>query len=127
MFRIDASRLIPGSGDPIVNGTVVIEDGRITFAGPRTEAPDVATTHTVDTVMPGMWDVHGHFFGINEARIEEFLATHPAVSALRAADDAHRALMAGFTSIREVGGYGVFLAKAIEEGTNRRPDDLRGR
>ena len=117
MFRIDASRLIPGSGDPIVNGTVVIEDGRITFAGPRTEAPDVATTHTVDTVMPGMWDVHGHFFGINEARIEEFLATHPAVSALRAADDAHRALMAGFTSIREVGGYGVFLAKAIEEGT----------
>lgn len=117
MYRIDATRLIPGSGEPIADGAVVIEDGTITYAGPQEGAPGVATTHSVDTVMPGMWDVHGHFLGITEARIESFLATHPAVSALRAAEDARLALMAGFTSIRELAGYGVFLARSIEEGT----------
>ena len=117
MYRIDATRLIPGTGDPVADGTVVIEDGRITYAGPQAEAPDVAVTHIVDTVMPGMWDVHGHFFGIKEARIEAYMATHPATSAARAIEDARLALMAGFTSIREVGGYGVFISAAINEGT----------
>jgi imidazolonepropionase-like amidohydrolase len=116
VYRIDAERLIPGVGYPIPDGTVVFEDDRITYADPRANVPDVAVTHNVATVMPGMWDAHGHFFGIKEARIESLFATHASVSALRAAQDAHRALMAGFTSVREVGGYGVFLARAIEEG-----------
>lgn len=117
MYRIDADRLIPGSGEPIPSGTVVIEDDRITYAGPTDGAPNVPTTHSVETVMPGMWDVHGHFFGIQEARVEALLALHPSVATLRAANDAYAALMAGFTSVREVAGYGVFLAAAIEEGT----------
>ena len=117
MYRIDATRLIPGSGEPIDSGSVLIEDGQITYSGPTAGAPDVAVTHTVDTVMPGMWDVHGHFFGVTEARIEALFSTHPTVAGLRAAQDAHQGLMAGFTSVREVGGYGVFLARSIEEGT----------
>jgi imidazolonepropionase-like amidohydrolase len=30
--------------------------------------------------------------------------------------DARRALMAGFTSVREMGGMGTFLGRAIDEG-----------
>ena len=41
MYRIDAEQLIPGSGDPVANGTVVIEDGTITYAGPTDGAPAV--------------------------------------------------------------------------------------
>ena len=117
MYRIDATRLIPGSGDPIDEATVVVEDGRITYAGTRAGAPEITVTHSVDTLMPGMWDVHGHFFGVREARVEALLSTHPATAAVRSSRDALAALMAGFTSVREVGGYGVFLAEAIAEGT----------
>lgn len=117
MYRIDADRLIPGRGEPITNGTVVIEDDRITYAGPTDGAPAAGTVVTAPTVMPGMWDAHGHFFGVFEARIEHYYATHAVVGGLRSAEDAKAGLMAGFTSVREVGGYGVFLARAIDEGT----------
>ena len=117
-FRIDAETLIPGRGDPIARGTVIIEDGLIAYSGPSESAPDgVATTHTVKTVMPGMWDCHAHFMGIQRADITQILQTHPAVGAVRALEDARRGLMAGFTSFREVGGLGVFLARAIDEGS----------
>jgi hypothetical protein len=34
MLRIDADLLIPGSAEPVSNGTVIVEDGRIAYAGP---------------------------------------------------------------------------------------------
>jgi imidazolonepropionase-like amidohydrolase len=43
--------------------------------------------------------------------------TPPPVLAMRVVGDARTALDAGFTSIREVGGLGVWLAAAIAEGT----------
>ena len=36
---------------------------------------------------------------------------------MRIAGDAVATLMAGFTSVRDVGGFGTELAKAIKEGT----------
>lgn len=117
-YRIDADLLIPGRGAPIPDGTVVIEDDRITYAGARDGAPDdVAVTHGAAAVMPGMWDCHAHFMGITAANIELILKTPPALAGARAARDAHRMLMAGFTSAREVGGYGVHLATAVDEGS----------
>jgi imidazolonepropionase-like amidohydrolase len=41
---------------------------------------------------------------------------------MRITQDAHRALMAGFTSVREVGGLGVYLARAIAEGYVEGPE-----
>ncbi|NNC74226.1 MAG: amidohydrolase family protein [Acidimicrobiia bacterium] len=102
----------------MING-VVITDGRaITYAGPATgapETPDVAV-HRVETVMPGMWDCHAHFIGVTGPNLEDVLKLSPATAAVRTIADAQRALMAGFTSIREVGGLGVDLAVAIDEG-----------
>jgi imidazolonepropionase-like amidohydrolase len=117
MIRIDAQRLIPGRGEPISPGAVVIDQAKVAYAGASAGAPDAPTSMTVDTVMPGMWDCHAHFMGIPAADISLLLQTHPAVAAVRAMEDARRALMAGFTSHREVGGYGVFLARAIDEGS----------
>lgn len=118
MLRIDADVLIPGSGDPIADGAVVIDDGTITYAGPSANAPGGRATESyeVPVVMPGMWDCHGHFLGVTRLDLAEVMRTPIAVSAARVVGDAHVALMAGFTSVREPGGLGVYLARVINEG-----------
>jgi len=118
--RIEADVLIPGHGDVVKNGCVVFDGPTITYAGPIEGAPRAAggtKTHGVPAVMPGMWDCHGHFMGLKTANIEESTRTPVAVSAARATADAARCLQAGFTSVREVGGLGIFLARTIDEGS----------
>jgi imidazolonepropionase-like amidohydrolase len=119
LIRIDAEVLIPGRGDPIRPGVVVVEGEHITYAGPKAPAPDTPGTKTykVPAAMPGMWECHAHFLGIRQANIENLITLAPQVGVLRAARDVKALLEAGFTSVREVGGQGTFLAQAVEEGT----------
>ncbi|HET8740124.1 MAG TPA: amidohydrolase family protein [Acidimicrobiia bacterium] len=116
--RIEATRLIPGRGDVIENGVVVMDEGVISFAGTAADAPETpdADVVTTDTVMPGMWECHGHFIGIYTANIDEAFTTRPQLAAMRVTADARRVLDAGFTSVREMGGLGSFLSRSIEEG-----------
>ncbi len=117
--RIEADLLIPGRGDPIRSATVLVEGGTIAYAGPSGQAPASpgATVVTVPTVMPGMWETHAHFLGLRTANLEALATISPQVGVLRAARSAETLLRAGFTSVREVGGYGTYLATAVEEGT----------
>lgn len=116
--RIEATRLIPGRGDVIDNGVVVFDESGISFAGAASDAPDTPDADVVatDTVMPGMWECHGHFIGIYTANIPEAFVTRPQLSAMRVTADAKRVLDAGFTSVREMGGLGTFLDRSIREG-----------
>ncbi len=120
MERIEADILIPGHGDPIKNGCVIFDGATITYAGPTEGSPKVprdAPTHRVPAVMPGLWECHGHLMGLRTANMEEGVRTPVATMAARATADAARCLQAGFTSVREVGGLGIFLARAIDEGS----------
>ena len=117
--RIEATRLIPGRGDVIDGGVLVFDESGISYAGPAAGAPNSpdATVVKTDTVMPGMWECHGHFFGVYSAGLTEAMATlRPQMAAMRVTADAERALMAGFTSVREMGGLGTFLGRVVEEG-----------
>jgi imidazolonepropionase-like amidohydrolase len=116
--RIEATRLIPGRGPVVDNGIVVLDEGVIGFAGPADEAPDTPGADVVktDTVMPGMWECHGHFIGIYTANIPEAFTTRPQLTSMRVTADARRVLDAGFTSVREMGGLGTFLGRSIDEG-----------
>jgi imidazolonepropionase-like amidohydrolase len=118
-IRIEARRLIPGRGESIPDGVVVLAGDRIVYAGAAGGAPARSGDETiqVDTVMPGMWETHAHFFGSSAANIESLITLDPHVGVLRSAQDAGTLVAAGFTSVREVGGYGTYLATAIEEGT----------
>ncbi len=112
--------LIPGRGDVEKKGCVVFDKGKIVYAGGVEGSPKArgdTTTHRVPAVMPGMWDCHGHLMGLRTANIEEGARTPVALMAARATADAARALQAGFTSVREVGGLGIFLCRAIDEGS----------
>jgi imidazolonepropionase-like amidohydrolase len=116
--RIEAARLIPGRGDVIAGGVVVLDEDRIGYAGAAAGAPDTPDSEVidVDTVMPGMWECHGHFLGIYTANIDEAFVTRPQLTSMRVTSDALKALEAGFTSVREMGGLGTFLGRAVEEG-----------
>lgn len=114
--RIDADRLIIGDGELLENGSVVIEGSEITFVGAATEAPPTPETLTTETVMPGMWDAHTHFFGLERADIESIVTVAPQIAVLRSIRDLSALVDAGFTSVREVGGHGTYLARAVEAG-----------
>jgi imidazolonepropionase-like amidohydrolase len=119
MHRIEADLLIPGRGEPVERGCVVLDGPSITYAGPSSAAPSTpeATVTETPVVMPGMWECHGHFTGLKVGDLDQIALIPPAVAAARATADAAAALEAGFTSVREAGGLGVLLARAIDEGS----------
>ncbi len=123
-IRIQAKLLIPGRGDPVSDGCVVIDGKTITYVGRSADAPATprSTTYQVPVVMPGMWDCHSHFFGTESADLTQLATTPLPMLAVRAARDAHTLLMAGFTSTREMGGLGVHLARLVDEGTLKGPN-----
>ena len=124
MVRVEAKLLIPGRGEPVRDGCVVMDGATIAYAGAKRSAPDTpgAEVHQVPVVMPGMWDCHSHFFGTEQADLTQLATTPLPMLAVRAARDAHTLLMAGFTSTREMGGLGVHLARSVEEGTLTGPN-----
>jgi imidazolonepropionase-like amidohydrolase len=118
MHRIEAELLIPGRGDPVRGGVVVLDGARIDYAGPAAMAPqtpDVPVSRAV-TIMPGMWDCHGHFIGTRGFDLGQLPLEPEPLRAARCARDLRAALDAGITSVREVGGLGVYLARAVGEG-----------
>src|SRR3989454_10484954 len=67
--------------------------------------------------MPGMWDTHGHLMGIRVTNVEDIAKTSLPVLTARCVADARRALQAGFTSVRDLVGLGIHLARVVDEGT----------
>jgi imidazolonepropionase-like amidohydrolase len=118
MHRIQAALLIPGRGDAIGDAVVVIDGETISYAGPAADAPvtPAAHVHTAAVVMPGLWDCHGHFLGSRVFDLGQLPLEPLTVRAARSARDLRAALDAGVTSVREVGGLGVDLARVVAEG-----------
>ncbi|KAK4501375.1 hypothetical protein PRZ48_007183 [Zasmidium cellare] len=117
--RLDADLLIPGKGDPIEKGALVWTGKTINYAGPHKDLPMEyrklkASRHAV--VMPGMWDCHIHFLGAEKLDMMAAAITSQALAGARCVPDLQAPLMAGFTSVREVGGYGAQLASAVDSG-----------
>lgn len=115
--RIDTENLITGDGELLKDGTVVVEGKTIIYAGESEHAPKSDKTILTNTVMPGLWECHGHFVGITKLDFNQEFFVHPYHQAMRTVEDAKAALKSGITSVREVGGYGVFLRRAIDEGS----------
>ncbi|KAK1999362.1 amidohydrolase [Colletotrichum falcatum] len=121
---IVAELLIPGRGDPVQNAAVAVEDGKIAHVGKHDRLPEkyrsVRPVH-VPVVMPGLWDVHTHFIGLDivGSFSTGLFSVLPGANALVGAitvQDLEETLMAGYTSIRELGGYAGDLVPAIEKG-----------
>ena len=79
---INADMVIIGNGDSLKNGTIVFEDSKIIYAGESEHTPkdSSAIILNVPVVMPGMWECHGHLFGLRELNVERMINTPPEVA-----------------------------------------------
>ena len=122
-----AARLIDGTGAaPIQNGVVVVTDDRIVAVGRDGSVQVPAGARTIDlgdaTLLPGFVDAHTHIVGRvlgdpdgDAASVRDLDAFAPILSV----GHARATLMAGFTTIRNVGAgdfSDLALRKAIAEG-----------
>ena len=90
MERIEADILIPGRGEPIHDGCVVLDGLTIAYTGPTAGAPVTpgAGIYRVPAVLPGLWDCHAHFMGVFTPNLAELATNAPALTAMRVARDA---------------------------------------
>ncbi|KAH8602495.1 hypothetical protein B0O99DRAFT_499689 [Bisporella sp. PMI_857] len=121
---ITADLLIPGDGQPKVDAGLVISEKTIVYVGGKSDIPKKylrgkLTKHHVPVLMPGLWDAHIHMMGpdLYYNDYTAILSTHAASQGARLARECWEALQHGYTSIRDVGGYGCEVAKAIDDGT----------
>ncbi len=103
--------------------TIVVEDNKIIDVLKGYQEPTETDALSVDlknhTVMPGLHDMHVHIEGQSSPkRYEEGFRLNEADVALRATTYCQKTLMAGFTSVRDLGGTGVnvSLGNAVAKG-----------
>ncbi len=96
---------------------MVLDGPTISYVGPTASAPAAdGDPVEVPVVLPGLWEVHGHFVGTQTPDLVEEVRTPLARRAAVAARDIEATMLGGVTSVREVGGLGLELAPAIDSG-----------
>jgi imidazolonepropionase-like amidohydrolase len=116
-----ASYLDVDSGKLVSPALIVVEEGLIQAVNPES-LPDGAPSIDLGdlTLLPGLIDVHTHLtYEITPGWETEPVRWLPADFALRGVVNARKTLMAGFTSVRDIFGYGfadVSLTRAIDRG-----------
>ena len=128
-YLIHAGRLIDGQrSKPRLKMSVVVRDGKIAKVAKGYLEPE-PNQQVVDlkayTVMPGLMDMHTHLTGQHNPRsYSERFFMNPADYAYRSVQYAERTLMAGFTTVRNVGdldNISVSLKNAIKKGWIKGP------
>ena len=109
------------NGSYVAPAVIVIEDGIIKAVNPA-ELPE--STRTIDlgeqTLLPGLIDMHTHLcYSLEGDWVHRGVKEGPADWALLGSKNARITLLAGFTTVRDVGARGfadVSLMKAIDNG-----------
>jgi imidazolonepropionase-like amidohydrolase len=128
IVALRAARLIDGTGvPPITNAVIIVTNNRITSVGDTNSVRIPSGAKVIDlgdvTLLPGFIDAHTHLIGRvlgdpdgDMAAVRDYDSFGAILGVLHARDT----LMAGFTSVRNVGATGKFddmaLRKAINEG-----------
>jgi imidazolonepropionase-like amidohydrolase len=127
VYLLKPARVFDGlDPKPHEGWTVLVRGEKIAAAGPNVTAPPDATTIELpgDTLMPGLIEGHSHLFlhPYNETAWDDQVLHEPlALRTARATVAAKATLLAGFTTVRDLGtegaGYAdVGLKQAIEQG-----------
>lgn len=107
--------------------TIVVDGQKIVRVdrGYTTLADAMVVNLKNHTCMPGLIDLHVHLaFSLTPASTVEGFTFNPADYAVRSVGNAEKTLMAGFTSVRDLGsaqGVSVALRNAIDKGIVKGP------
>ena len=128
IVAIKAARLIDGTGaPPVTNAVVIVTDNKITAVGDARSVRIPSAAKVIDlgdvTLLPGFIDAHTHLIGRvlgdpdgDNAAVRDY----EGFGAILGVPHARDTLMAGVTSVRNVGASGPFndvaLRKSIDEG-----------
>jgi imidazolonepropionase-like amidohydrolase len=124
-----APRLLDGTGArPVADAAVLVEGGRVAYAGPAAELPAAAGVEAREfpgcTLLPGLVDVHVHLVASAGPDLAADIPRSEAERTLAAVRNARRQLDHGVTLVRDLGAPGaevVAVASAIEAGTVEGP------
>ena len=113
LFR--GGRVFDGSGAPLSDADLVIDDGRIVAVGTGLDG-DEAIECEGKSLLPGLFDCHIHLMGRYED--DELTVIHrPFSYAFYAAPANLRTTLAlGITTVRDAGGADLGLKRAVEDG-----------
>ena len=123
-YVLKAARLFDGKSDAAVTpGLVVVSNGKIQSVGGSAPAGVTVIDLGDATLLPGFIDAHTHLTmdfnpDYNGARLDELSRTIPEL-AIRSTANARKTLMAGFTTVRDVGSskfLDIGLRNAINAG-----------
>ena len=127
---VQCGRLIDVTTGTVQSQVTVVIDGKKFLEVRKGFVSGEAGSQTIDlknkTVLPGLIDCHVHLESqTTKNQLEPFVLTDADI-AFRAAIYAKRTLMAGFTTVRDLGGSGVNIAlrKAVEQGLTDGPHIL---
>jgi imidazolonepropionase-like amidohydrolase len=109
VLAFSGGRVIDGwGGAPIENGVVVIRGNRIEAVGPAASVAIPAGARSIDvngmTVLPGLWESHGHLMHIGEGDPDQFPEAYAARAKEIMGAIARLALLSGVTTFRDTGG-----------------------
>lgn len=113
--------IFDGQSPELVEGDVVVEDGRIRETGRGLSATQARIIDLNGRVlMPGLIDAHFHA-ALVDADLARLGHMPRSLNALQAAKNLEAALDRGFTTVRDAGGADHGLAKATEAGLIKGP------
>lgn len=120
---IKASQMLDvRSGKFIPNAVIVVQDGKISAVNPATIPPDAKAIDLPDmTLLPGLIDTHTHLTydaGNYWLDIGRQSSSYAVAYALVGAKNARTTLLAGFTTVRDLGACclaDIHLMRAIEK------------
>ncbi len=124
-LAIVGGQLIDGTGAaPIPNGLVLIEDGRIAYAGPADGKKVPGNAEVIDaggaSVLPGLMDVHVHIsLSAPSDLVRELIARPVGEAAFEVARNLADTVAAGVTTIRTVSDLAhldIAARNAIDQG-----------
>jgi imidazolonepropionase-like amidohydrolase len=111
---LHGGRIFDGSGSPIADGDLAIEDGRIVDIGVGLDGDEQADVSGC-TLLPGLFDCHVHVT-MSGVSWMKYLQQPFSYQFYEAARNLAATLDCGITTVRDAGGADLGIQRAVEDG-----------